>query len=224
MADVKKINSSLPTKKTGGVYQTGKSVPPGTSNTVNTEELILEAGAQNAGDNVANTYPGATCIKTSDGVALSMDSGGCFVLPVDSSGAATDLSVTAPLTGEGTALSPLQIVLSSSGGLRTVNDELEVNFDYTGRGLQWYTSVSGTQTIDWSTPPFNKAIRLISDVTLSFTAPVEEGDLRLVVDQGPAGGHTVTFPTLSGSTPVVASTANARTVINLFWDGDYYHV
>lgn len=279
MADVQKINSSNPIKRTGGVYHVGIAAPTATSNAVDDDDTIIMVGAQNAGDNVADTYPGEVCIVTSDGIAVAKNSADCWVLPVDSSGAATEITTGSCLTGDGTPTVPLQVVVASTGCV-TCNDDglsvkvvdgsglemtdnglvldlrvaegltglgvadsrlgvlldptggivahatkgLQLDLDYTNRGLEWLAETSGAVTVDWSTPPYNKAIRLLDDATLTFTAPLEPGPLVFMVDQGPTGGNTVTWPELSGSTPVLEAGANNRTVVNLFYDGTYYHV
>jgi len=185
MADVQKIISANPIKIAGGVYHVGIAAPTSTSNAVDENLTILGAGAQNAGGNVADTYPGETCIVTSDGTVLSKNAADCWVLPVNVSGVSSDTHT---------------------------------------RGLEWLSETSGAVTVDWSVAPPNKAIVLADDATLTFTAPTEPGPLVFMVDQGATGSNTITWPELSGSTPVLATGANQRTVVNLFYDGTYYHV
>jgi len=206
MADIQKINAGSNIKKAGGVYYAGFS-STATTPSVDENDTVLEVGAQNAGGNVANEWPCTTCIVTSDGVELSQNAAGCFVLPVDASGVSISLTTGSGISGDGSASAPLA-----------------VDPDYVNRGVEWLTDTSGAVTVDWSTPPYNKGITLADDATLTFTSPKSEGPLRFIVVQNATGGHSITWPELSGSTPVIETGSAARTVINFFFDGTNYHV
>lgn len=224
MADVQKINSGSNIKRGSGVYYAGYTSTT-TTPSVDQDDTILEVGAQNAGGNVANEWPCTTCIVTSDGVELSQNAAGCFVLPVDASGVAIAITTSGCVTGDGTVDAPIAIVLDPTGGLECAANGLALASDYVpNRGIEWLSDTSGPITVDWSDPPYNKGIRLLDDATLTFTDPDDAGPLVLVIDQGPTGGNIVTWPQISGSDPVLESGANNRTVINFFFDGDHYHV
>lgn len=81
----------------------------------------------------------------------------------------------------------------------------------------------GTSDVDFSDSS-NIPLFVADDTTLTFSAPSSARPLRVLVMQDPTGGHVLTWPSLNGSTPIVETSGNVRTLVNLYFDGTYYHV
>lgn len=86
--------------------------------------------------------------------------------------------------------------------------------------------VTGTVTVSWASSSIVR-MRLTGDVSLAggFTSPSGPKWLALMITQDGTGGRTVTWPTaLKGSPPLVDPVPGETTIVQLFYDGTYYHV
>jgi len=86
-------------------------------------------------------------------------------------------------------------------------------------------TVTGAVTVSLATASVVK-MTLSGDVSMSsgWTAPATAAWRTLVMTQDATGGRQVTWPTtLLGATPLLNPVASAVTVVQLFYDGTYWH-
>jgi len=84
-------------------------------------------------------------------------------------------------------------------------------------------SQGGAVTVNWGDYN-NVLVTLTLNTTFTFTDPPSPRWLTLVITQDVPGGRIITWPTLSGSTPIIDGTSGATTVVLMFFDGTSYHV
>ena len=87
-------------------------------------------------------------------------------------------------------------------------------------------SLGATPTIDWDNGINQKGV-LSANCTLAFSNPVEGSWYSLILAQDGTGGRTLTFPasvrwTNNSSAPTLATNANRKTTIFLYYDGSVY--
>jgi len=138
-------------------------------------------------------------------------------------GAVVELNVTAAIIQELQDGKLSAVVDDTSPQL---GGELDAGAHSIGFTQQAITSSSGAATIDWKLG--NKAsITLTENVTFTFNAPSNPGNLILVMIQDSTGGRTATWPSnvkwVGGTAPTLSTAANAVDIIAFYFDGTNYY-
>ncbi|MBA7586921.1 hypothetical protein ES708_28928 [subsurface metagenome] len=131
-------------------------------------------------------------------------------------------------TGDFTA-NRLPEIDNSTGIIKQSDIEHKANggYDFNANSAGFTTQTAtgdGTTTCDWRTGLKFRFVFGAQDEIFTFTNPEFSCHLQIIMIQDATGGRTATWPAgiycANGTLPVLSTAANARDIVNLFFD-DY---